>query len=100
MEDARWRSTLAERVEDGLIGGRTLGSLPDADLKPSLCARQRLQDLSKNQADSGRLGKTAAESRPRRKPWDSRTIATKDERHHRLEKCRLPRFETSRAYTE
>jgi hypothetical protein len=31
---------------------------------------------------------------------DSRTLATKDERHHLVTKCRPPRFETSRAYKE
>jgi hypothetical protein len=30
--------------------------------------------------------------------WDSRTLATKDERHRLVTKCGLPRFKTSRAY--
>jgi hypothetical protein len=54
--------------------------------------------VSTNRVDVGGLQWIPEEHGFTRKPRDSRSLATKDERHRLVTKCHQPRFETSRAY--
>ena len=58
----------------------------------------RLQNLSKNGVDSGGKRRTWEDDQTRRKRRDSRTLATKDERHRFVSKWHPLGFETYRAY--
>jgi len=57
-----------------------------------------LQNLSKNWVDRRGLQKTRADISAARKRWDSRTLATKDERHRHVTKYRLPGFNSRRLH--
>jgi hypothetical protein len=54
--------------------------------------------VSMNRVDGGGSQWTGEDCALDRKLRDCRTLATRDERHRLVTKCRLPRFETSRAY--
>src|ERR1019366_5257328 len=56
--------------------------------------------VSKNQVELGGRSRTQGDSGTNGKWRDSRTLATKNERHRVLTRCRLPGFETYRADKE
>jgi hypothetical protein len=71
--------------------------------KPERALRRRLsvsKSVSTNRVDSGGLEGTREECGSGRMRWDSRTLATKDERHRLFTKCHLPGFESRSAHNE
>jgi hypothetical protein len=69
-------------------------SSPSLPPYAGLRALSRLQNLSKNRVASRESQGTREDSLSTQKPRDVRTLATKNEQHRRLEKCRFLGFES------
>lgn len=80
-------------------GGQAAGWTDDAGVVPDLCEliqdrRGVSKNVSKTRVDSGVLQWTREDNCFDRNRCDSRTLATKDEQHRLLTKCRPQGFET------